>query len=201
MAIPSLNKILGFVDLISQFRSVERVVLIKDSDRNENDVEHSYSLAVLAWYINNLSKLNLNTDKLLKYALVHDLVEVYAGDTFLYHKDADFVRSKQKREKEAAHKLKKEYSDFSELHKTIEQYEKHEDEESKFIYALDKIEPMLNIYMDKGRTWKETDVTLEMLKTAKTPKVALSPMVEKIFKKLIERLTEEHDELFGKNKK
>ncbi|OHA87922.1 MAG: hypothetical protein A2653_00115 [Candidatus Zambryskibacteria bacterium RIFCSPHIGHO2_01_FULL_43_25] len=201
MAVPPLDKILGFVDLINQFRSVERVVLIKDSDRNENDVEHSYSLAMLAWYINNLSKLNLNTDKLLKYALVHDLVEVYAGDTFLYHKDADFVRSKQKREGEAAHKLKKEYSNFSELHKTIEQYEKREDEESRFIYALDKIAPMLNIYMDKGRTWKETEVTLEMLKAAKTSKVALSPVIEKIFKKLIERLTEEHDELFGKNKK
>lgn len=189
-------KILEFVDLLHKFRAIERRVLVRDSERSENDVEHSYSLAMLAWFLNDTCKLGLNEEKLFKYALAHDLVEIHAGDTFFYA-DSDLIQTKQEREEEAAHKLKEEYSEFSDLHKFIEGYEKKEDEESRFIYALDKIEPILNIYLDGGRTWRKDNVTLEMLTSAKASKVALSPKIEEIFNELISMLKEEESRLFS----
>lgn len=59
---------------------VDRNHHILGSDRAENDVEHSYSVAILCWYLNDKLKLNLDIAKVLKYALVHDFPEVYAGD-------------------------------------------------------------------------------------------------------------------------
>src|SRR3989344_1062689 len=148
----NLDKILNFIELIQKFRSIERLVHVNGKDRNENDVEHSFSLAMLGWYINDTEKLGLNLEKIIKYALIHDLVEVHAGDTFFYHKDSNMTADKKEREERAAHKLRGEYPEFPELHSIMEKYEKREDKESKFVYALDKIEPVLNIYLDKGRS-------------------------------------------------
>ncbi|MFA6408450.1 MAG: HD domain-containing protein [Candidatus Paceibacterota bacterium] len=194
-----LDKILGFIGLLNQFRTIERKVLTQGCDRNENDSEHSFSLAMLAWYVNNVYELNLDTDTMLKYALVHDLVEAYAGDTFFYHPDRSFVDGKHAREEAAAQKLGTEYPEFPEIHDTIERYEKREDRESRFIYALDKIEPVLHIYRDKGRSWRRDGVTLEMLVTMKSPKVALDKTVEGIFKELVSRVSNEQDGLFLKS--
>lgn len=181
-----------------KFRSIERSLLVRNSERSENDVEHSYSLAMLAWYLNETYQINLDSDKLFKYALAHDLVEVYAGDTYFYHNNDQVLKDKLQKELEAAHKIKEEFPDFLELHKIIEQYESRADAESKFIYALDKMEPVLNIYLDKGRTWRKNNVTLEMLETAKTSKVSIDPTINKIFKELVQKLKEEESELFDK---
>jgi len=192
----SLEKLLKFTDFLHKFRAIERSLLVRDSERSENDVEHSYSLAMLAWYLNETYQINLEQDKLFKYALAHDLVEVYAGDTYFYHNNEQVLKDKIERELEAAHKIKEEFPDFSELHEIIKQYESRADVESKFIYALDKMEPVLNIYLDKGRTWRKNNVTLEMLEIAKTPKVAIDPTIKKIFKDLVQKLKEEEKSLF-----
>ena len=57
----------------------------------------------------------------------------------------------------------KEFKEFDDLHILIEQYEKKQDAESRFVYALDKIQPVLNIYTDNGRTWREKNITLQMI--------------------------------------
>lgn len=191
-----LDKILKFIDLLQQFRLVERIVLRNGLDRDENDVEHSYSLAMLAWFINDLYDLKLDMEKTFKYALVHDLLEVYAGDTFFYHRTQEIIDDKAKREAEGIIKLKEKYTEFPELHEIISTYEKKEDRESKFVYALDKIEPILNIYLDGGRTWRKHEITIEMLENGKKPKVALDPTIEKVFADLILKLKEEESSLF-----
>jgi hypothetical protein len=78
----------------------------------------------------------------------------------------------------------------------IEQYEKREDRESKFIYALDKIDPVLNIYLDNGRTWKRNHVTLEMLISMKKAKVEVDDTVALIFKDIILKIEEGSSNLF-----
>lgn len=192
----NLDNILKFTEILQQFRTIERSLLNNKSDRNENDVEHSYSLAMLGWYINDTYKLNLNIDKIFKYALAHDLVEIHAGDTYFYQTTDKALKDKHSREEAAAKKLTEDFSEFPELHLIIEQYEKREDDESKFIYALDKIDPVLSIYLDGGRTWKKNKVTLEMLISMKKPKVAVNSTISAIFDGLIKRLTDESDSLF-----
>jgi len=83
------------------------------------------------------------------------------------------------------------------LHQCI--YEKRGDEESRFVYALDKIQPVLNIYTDGGRTWREIGITIQMLIDAKKDKVALSPEVEECFEDLVSLLKKEEKHLFQKS--
>lgn len=192
----SIDNILRFVEFVQRFRAIERRVLVKGQKRRENDAEHSFSLAVLAWYINSTYRLGLNTEKLLLYSLAHDLVEVYAGDTFFYQTDKKDILDKQIREEEAMANIKQEFPEFSDLHDILEKYEAKEDEESVFIYALDKIEPVLNIYLDGGRTWRADKVSLSMLKEHKIPKVKTNKSVEEIFDDLLMKLDIDKNKLF-----
>ena len=194
-----LPKILGFVRLLNAFRQVRRTVRVNSEERLENDVEHSYYLGMLAWYIATSHNLPLDKDLVLKYALVHDIVEVYAGDTYVFTTDAKKRDSKEAREKEAILQLQKEFPEFLDLHELIAGYEKREDDESHFVYALDKIQPVLNIYLDNGRTWKEKGVTIQMLVDFNKEKVALSPEVHSCFDELIGLLKKDEAKLFGKN--
>lgn len=195
----SLDQILKFVDFLHRFRAVERRLLSKGQNRNENDAEHSFNLSLLAWYINNTYNLKLDIEKIFKYALAHDLVEAYAGDTFCYDQSEYLSGTKKDRELQALAKIKLEFAEFVELTETIDAYEQRLDPESLFIYALDKIEPVFNTLLDGGKTWRREEITLEMLIANKTPKVALNDTVKQIFDELVERLKAEEKDLFGNN--
>ncbi len=195
-----LDGIFKFLKLTHDFQKVERVIFVNGLDRKENDVEHSYQLAMLGWYITSTQKLNLNIDLVIKYGMLHDLVEVYAGDTYLFDKDPTVHESKVQREAEALEKLKIEFSEFPEMTETISAYEKRDDEESQFIYALDKIIPPLNIYLDEGRTWKKHDISFKQLFDSKVEKVAAHPEVEKFFHQLVELLKADLPKLFPREK-
>ena len=179
-----LDEVFSFVNLLNDFREVERTIKIKGSDRPENDVEHSYSLAMLAWYLIKANKLSLDFTLVTQYALIHDLVEVYAGDTFIYG-SAEDLESKHKREQEALEKLKGEFPKFPELTSLIDRYDQKMDDEARFVYALDKLHPVINIFLDEGRSWHEENVTLKMILDNKTPKVALDPTIKYYFDELV----------------
>ncbi|MEI6887489.1 MAG: HD domain-containing protein, partial [bacterium] len=155
-----LTKLLSFTKFTHSFQKIERRIFATGLNRNENDLEHSGQLALVAWYFIDSSKLKLNTEKVIKYALAHDLVETYAGDTYFYSKDKKIQESKVQREKNALVRIKKEFPDFKEIEKIITKYEEKSDPESRFVYALDKIIPVLNIYLDEGRSWKRDNVSL-----------------------------------------
>ncbi len=197
MKIIEIPNIIKFIQILNKFREIERAIHSNGGDRRENDVEHSYQLTMLAWYIISSNNLDLDVDLVLKYALVHDFVEIYAGDTYIYSKDKKFKESKVKREKISLNRLEKEFSEFPELFELIKQYEKREDREAKFIYALDKIEPVLNIYTNGGRTWKEKKISIEMLIKNKKHKVEQSPELTKCFDEIIKLLRKEEGKLFN----
>jgi len=195
----SLDHTLSFLELIHAFQKVERMVYATGHNRRENDVEHSYQLALVSWYLVKTNNLPLDADKTIRYALIHDLVEVYAGDTYAYTEDIELRRQKVEREREAAREIETRFSEFSDLHRWINAYEEQEDEESRFVYALDKLIPILNIYLDDGKTWKEDGVTLEAILLYKAEKVAVSPQIHKLFNEIIERLRKDEKRLFKKD--
>lgn len=191
----SLTEILDFLKFTHLFQSVQRVIYIPGIERDENDAEHSFQLALMAWYIIQLKNLPLDISKIIQYALVHDLVEAYAGDTFFYTSDIKLKNSKEEREKDAAEKIKQNFPAFTDLHTLIKLYEERHDKESKFVYALDKVLPVMNIYVDGGRTWRRDGVTYEMIRT-KDSKVAQSKEVEIIWKELLPLLEKDVEKLF-----
>jgi putative hydrolase of HD superfamily len=80
----TIKNILNFVDFTIKFNQLKRTIFATGEDRLENDSEHSFQLAMVSWYIISTKRLKYNIDKVIQYALVHDLVEIYAGDTFLF---------------------------------------------------------------------------------------------------------------------
>lgn len=167
----------------------------------ENDAEHSYQLTMLSWYIVDVFGLDLNKDLVLKYSLVHDLVETYAGDTYIFDKNENLHTSKEEREHQALERIKSEFPEFSELWRYIVGYEKKLDNESKFVYALDKIIPVINIYLDWGKTWKNLDIfqivlTLKKLRENKDPKVRIYPELYRFWEEFCEILEKNQKDLF-----
>ncbi len=159
--------------------------------RHENDTEHSYNLTMTAWFLTPHFP-ELDKDLLIEYALIHDLVEVHAGDTYIYGTSEE-IATKVEREKQAAAKLLADWADFPEIHKLIENYETRADEEARFIYALDKIMPIMQIYIHKGYTWQKEGITAEQPHANKYDKVKLSPEVTPYYEQLYELLLSSPD--------
>jgi putative hydrolase of HD superfamily len=196
----NLKKILNLIALINDFKQIERDIPSSSGLRSENDAEHSYQLAMICWHVAMLEKSKLNIDKILKYAMVHDLVEVYAGDTPLYTSDDKQLNSKEEREKEAVFKFKNNFPHFFDLNTWINNYKKQEDLESQYVFAMDKLLPILCIYLDKGHAWKSHNITLDMIIKKNKNKVTNSPIVKKYFNFIVKVLNKNPEILNGSTK-
>lgn len=192
-----LGQLLGFSKIVNSLQAVERVVRVPYTERRENDVEHSYHLAMLAWYIVDSLNLSLDKDRILRYTLIHDFVEVYAGDTYIYSKNQHDHDSKKEREEASRIRLAREIPEFKDLHNTIIQYEERKDKESIFVYVLDKLHPAFQVYLDGGRDWRKHEITLEMLIEKKSDKAFLSPELLPYWEELLKILRSEEKILFG----
>ena len=192
----NLPKIFKFAELLNNFRDIKRGVLANGTDRFENDIEHVCMLTLMADYIISVENLDLDRAKVMRYCLAHDLVEIYAGDTYAYSKDKEHVNSKKDRELVAYKRLVTEFPEHKEFLKNIEGYEVRLDEESQFVYALDKLYPSLNIYLDNGNSWKKNKVGLSDVIAYKGEKMKFSPVVQKYWNELRELLEVNQHKLF-----
>ncbi len=186
-----ITRINSFVELLHTFQKVERIINVPGSDRWENDVEHSYLLAMTAWYLIDALGMTLDIGKTLRYALAHDLVEVYAGDTYAYTKNEALKASKHERERKAQMRIEKEFPEFPTLHDAIGAYEEKQDEEARFIYALDKLIPVITVFLQNGRTWKEADVAWDEVMDHKRSRIGDAPYIRDLFEQIVALM--EHD--------
>jgi putative hydrolases of HD superfamily len=193
-----LNNLLEFIKFTNAFNEVIRIIPKPQDNILENDTEHSWQLGMTAWYLIDTMSLHYDKNKAMQLAMVHDLVEIYAGDTYIYGDEAS-INSKKSREEAALEKIKHQFPEFPALHQLISEYEKKESPECIFVYALDKLLPLLNIYLDNGRIWKKKQISLQMLEENKTEKIAMSKDVEKVYKELLNLLHKEKEKLFYEN--
>lgn len=190
------EKAIEFTRLLERFQKVRRVAYVSGEDRMENDVEHSYKLAMMAWYLVEREQLPLDTSLVVKYAMVHDLVEAYAGDTDAW--DAEGQKTKHEREEKARLQLIAEFNEFSELHGLIERYENKADEEARFVYALDKLFYMFTEYLAEGRTMRKQALEYGMEFKLKEEKTRVHDRVHAWCLDVFKRLDQERDRLWGK---
>lgn len=153
-----IRKQIEFIITIDEMKNVLRRNLVVDASRRENDAEHSWHLAVMAMILEEYSADKVDISKVLKIALVHDLVEVYAGDTFAY--DVKGNEDKLDREIMAAEKLFGMLKDGQgdEIRALWDEFEAKETAESKYANAIDRLQPLLLNYLTNGHTWKLGDV-------------------------------------------
>jgi putative hydrolase of HD superfamily len=131
-----------------------------DGSRKENDAEHSWHLAVMAAILSEYAvQKNLDILQVVKMVLIHDVVEIDAGDTYLYDEQA--AKDKAEREQKAAdrlfHLLPEDQAE--EFRMLWEEFEERTTPEAKFAAALDRFQPLLHNYLTKGKSWKQHGVT------------------------------------------
>lgn len=159
---PSMDRLADLQQMIADFSKVQRVPTIGDTTRPENDVEHSFGLAMTCWYLQPKIAPELDLLKVLQYALSHDIIELHAGDTFVF--DVIKAESKEKREREALLQIKSDWPDFNDITQFAEGYMDKLDDEARFVKAVDKLLPVIMIELDDKPAdfWRKLNVTLEM---------------------------------------
>ena len=188
-----LQDILKFTSFLQQFREIKRILVYPTSDIQENDAEHSFQLAILGWYIIDYKNLDLDIGKAIRYALIHDFVEVYAGDT-PFDADQNMQISKHEREQQAIIRMKKEFPECEKIFDRIDEYEEKANVEAKFIYALDKIVPEFNIILGNGSSRHQFNNSRSELKKH-MEKSKLDQDIRQICQEIYEQL-DAHDEWF-----
>lgn len=139
-----------FRKLIIPFHEIERdMTLPVASHRPDNDAEHSWSLSFLAVCLAPEIDPDLDVGKVSIFATIHDIVEIYAGDTSVFAAES-FKASKSQREAEARAKLKVNFPKFPKVFDYLDEYEQRISPEAKFVYALDKFINRLTIIEDNG---------------------------------------------------
>ena len=186
-----LKKQLEFLVEIDKMKNVLRRTLIVDGSRRENDAEHSWHLAMLAMVLEEYSEREINISRVVRMCLVHDLVEVYAGDTFAY--DEKGYEDKLARETAAADKLfsmlpTEQGEEFRALWR---EFDEAQTADAMYAAAMDRLQPMMNNFLTDGHTWKEGKVTsdkvLDRMQPIKKARPELWQVVEYIVSTSIER--------------
>lgn len=165
---------------------IERNHYLAKTDRHENDIEHSLTVALLCWYIHDKHKLDLDIAKILKYSITHDFVERYAGDINTFASAEDRA-AKVQREQESLEKLANEFSEFPDMIMSMRRYEQKHDEESLFVWTVDKMQSLLMGDMDDWRPYAELNISYDQF-AAKYKELVdkSSPYCRDIFEGLIE---------------
>ena len=185
---PTVQRLADLQQLIADFSKIKRAVPLADANDAENDVEHSYGLAITCWFLHDKIAPDLNLGKILCYALAHDIVELHAGDTYPW--DTAAVATKYAREKDALRQIETDWKDFSTLTEYAEGYADKIDEEAKFTYAVDKLLPVLMIEQgDAKKIWEKKKLSLQMEHDNKTT-ILKSDIVAPYYKLLIQWLDE-----------
>ena len=149
--ITNIQNKLKFIELMDEMKNIERAIFLRNW-RQENDAEHSFHLAMMVIvFIDDFPALN--TEKCLKIALLHDIVEVFAGDTVIFDKNMEVT--KVERERKAILQLeevlwKNEFKSFRDI---IEEYMDRSSIEAEFVHQIDKFQPIVQIVMEWWKTW------------------------------------------------
>ena len=145
-----------FLKEADKLKKVDRRTTLLDISRQENSAEHSWHIALLVLIFSEYAEdENLDLLQVIKLLLIHDLVEIDAGDTYCY--DEVGGRDQQKREIKAAERI---FNILPEdqanaLRALWHEYEAKDTPESKFANALDRVQPFLHNYFTRGHTWRK----------------------------------------------
>lgn len=183
---------LEFLYEIDKLKTVFRQTsLIADVDRFENSAEHSWHLAFYAIILCEYANESVNVLRVLKMVLLHDLVEIDAGDTFCY--DIEAHHNKEYKEKQAALRLfgMLPTQQKDELLELWEEFEAGETMDAKFAVSVDRLQPLLHNYMTDGRNWKRhniirAQVEKRMVPVARGSKI-LADLIEKVLDDAVAR--------------
>lgn len=153
--IEKLRKQMDFIIEIDKMKNIYRQTLVLNEDRAENDAEHSWHLAMMVMLLSEYANEPIDVPHTIKMVLIHDIVEVDAGDTYCYDKEG--YKDKAEREEKAAQRLfgMLPEEQRNELYRLWREFEEFKTPESKFANAVDRCQPMTLNYKKGGISWKK----------------------------------------------
>lgn len=156
-----LAKQLGFIHEIDKIKRIFRKTRIFSEDRYENDAEHSWHICVMAAVLSEYANTEVDILRVIKMLLIHDIVEIDAGDVIVYDKDEEYAKKEQAAAKRIFGILPSEQE--REFHGLWKEFEQRQTPEAKYAASVDRLEPILqNLYRD-GADWRKNGITLERI--------------------------------------
>lgn len=158
-----LQKQLDFILEIDKEKNIFRQTHLSGYGRNENDAEHAWHMAIMAYLLQEYSNEKIDVARVMLMCLIHDVVEIDAGDTYAY--DAEGLKTQKAREEAAKERL---YSMLPEDQKAdlvtiFDEFEERKTPEAKFARALDNLQPLILNSSNDGGDWKNHDVTAKQV--------------------------------------
>ncbi|MCQ2572631.1 MAG: HD domain-containing protein [Treponema sp.] len=182
-----INQLLKFTAEVDKMTAISRRTLLVNKSRRENDAEHSWHIALMAMLFKDYAPEGCDISRSVQMCIVHDLVEIYAGDTFAYDTNAN--KDKALREQQAADKL------FSEIPKHLgkefrtlwEEFDEMKTPDAKYAAAMDRIQPFLHNTLTEGHTWVEGKPSVEAVNKRIGPAIDVIPELKNWYEANIER--------------
>ena len=182
-----IERIFDFIRELDKMKAIRRRNAVICEDRKENDAEHSWHMAMMVPLLAKYSDEPIDEGHTAILCLAHDLVEIYAGDTFCYDPKANLDKSQ--REISAADKLFSLLEEplSSEIRALWDEFEERKTPEAKFAAAMDRLQPVLLNLANNGGTWVENGVSILQVEKRIAP---IKNSSEKLHAFLTEKITE-----------
>ena len=167
-----LEQQISFIVEIDKVKNIFRQTFLADGNRKENDAEHSWHIAIMALLLKEYAEEEVDILKVMTMVLIHDLVEIDAGDTYAYDEEAK--KTQKDRELKAADRIfsmlpEDQQGKFRAL---WDEFEAAETKEAKFARTMDNLQPLMLNHATEGRSWLEKGVRLSQIlkRNERTPK-------------------------------
>ncbi len=148
---------------IDKEKNIFRQTHLSNHGRNENDAEHAWHMAIMAYLLKEYSNEPIDISRVMIMCLIHDIVEIDAGDTYAYDEEAK--KTQKEREQKAADRIFALLPEdqAKEMRAIFEEFEAFETPEAKFAHAMDNLQPLMLNDSNNGGDWKEHDVAISRI--------------------------------------
>ncbi|MBR3420866.1 MAG: HD domain-containing protein [Ruminococcus sp.] len=185
-----IKKQLDFMLELDKMKNLYRQTYVLHEDRKENDAEHSWHLAILAMLLSEYAAQPVDVLHVMKMVLIHDVVEIDAGDTYCY--DAEGYKSKADREEKAAQRIFGLLPDDQreEFYTLWREFEDSETNDARFAAMLDRLQPIMLNYTKGGRSWQEHGIHKEQVLARNLPYLSESEQLADVIRSVIDEAAE-----------
>ena len=184
-----LRKQLDFALEVDKEKNIFRQTHLSGHGRNENDAEHAWHMALMAYLLKEYANESVDITKVMLMCLIHDVVEIDAGDTYAY--DSEGLKTQKAREDKAKERIFSLLPDDqkAELIALFDEFEAYDTPESKYAHAMDNLQPLLLNNSNGGDDWREHGVTKNQV-YGRQSKTRLGS--EKLYEEVTDKLIQEH---------
>lgn len=182
-----LSSQISFIIELDKLKTIHRQTWLIDATRRENSAEHSWHIAMMALILQEHSKEPVDLQKVVKMLLIHDIVEIDAGDVLVY--DTAGQQQKAEREQQAAARIFGLLPDdqTETIRQLWQEFEAGTTAEARFAAALDRLMPLLHNYLTEGRAWQQHGITAQQVLTRNAHIAEGSPQLWEYAKEIVQQ--------------